>query len=36
MLEQAGFHDIQVLGGYTDRPATAEDEKIVLIARKGS
>ncbi|MBI3743975.1 MAG: class I SAM-dependent methyltransferase [Chloroflexi bacterium] len=34
MLEQAGFGDVTVYGGYTDAPATAEHQMVVCIARK--
>jgi hypothetical protein len=34
MLEQAGFSDITVNGGYTDTSATAEHTMLVFIARK--
>ena len=35
MLEHAGFRDVEVLGGLTDRPAVAyEDGQIVFVATK--
>jgi SAM-dependent methyltransferase len=34
MLEDAGFHDIEVQGGYTGRPATSGDEVVAFVARK--
>ena len=34
LLERAGFTDVEVLSGYRDAPATAEDTTVVFIARK--
>jgi len=34
LLEQAGFSDISVKGGYTENEATADDDIIVFVARK--
>lgn len=34
MLEQAGFRDITVEGGYTGKLATAEDSVLLFLARK--
>jgi SAM-dependent methyltransferase len=34
MLEQAGFSDVTVYAGYTDTVASAEDGKVVFLARK--
>ena len=34
MLEDAGFHDLRVEGGYSGRPATADDGMVVFVARK--
>jgi len=34
MLDAAGFVDVEVHGGYSERPATAEDTFVVFIARK--
>jgi SAM-dependent methyltransferase len=36
MLEQAGFAEIRVFGGYSDRPARADDDILVFSARKGT
>lgn len=35
MLERAGFREIRIEGDHNDRPATADDEFVVLVARKG-
>jgi SAM-dependent methyltransferase len=34
MLDEAGFHDLAVEGGYTGRPATADDGMVAFVARK--
>ena len=34
LLEQAGFADVAVFGGYSDRSATADDTEVVFVARK--
>ena len=34
MLAQAGFTDVAVRAGYSDRPATAQDTTVVFVARK--
>jgi SAM-dependent methyltransferase len=34
LLEQAGFHDLTVHGGYTANPATSADDMVVFTARK--
>jgi hypothetical protein len=34
MLNQAGFHDITLYSGYTEKEATAEDDHLMFIARK--
>ena len=34
LLEQAGFGEVSVRGGYTDAAATAEDTTLVFVARK--
>jgi SAM-dependent methyltransferase len=34
MLEQAGFRDVEVRAGHQERPATANDDFLVFIARK--
>jgi len=34
MLEDAGFRDLRVEGGYSGRPATADDGVVVFVARK--
>ncbi len=34
LLEQAGFADVTVQGGYTDRTATREDDWVMFVARK--
>lgn len=34
VLECAGFGDVEIRGGYTDEPATADHETLVFIARK--
>jgi SAM-dependent methyltransferase len=34
MLEDAGFRDLRVEGGYSGRPATADDGMVVFVARK--
>ena len=33
MLRAAGFQDIEVQGGYEDRPATGDDEFVTFVAR---
>jgi SAM-dependent methyltransferase len=35
MLERAGFADVVVEGDHNDRPATADDDFLVFVARKG-
>jgi len=35
MLVRAGFAEVQVFGGYSDRPARADDDILVFSARKG-
>ncbi len=34
LLDEAGFRDVTVQAAYTDRPATAEDETVVIVARR--
>jgi hypothetical protein len=34
MLESAGFTDIDVRGGHTDQPATAEHDFLVYVTRR--
>jgi hypothetical protein len=34
MLEQAGFSEIQIVGDYSNEPATADHEVLVFVARK--
>jgi SAM-dependent methyltransferase len=34
ILEDAGFRDMRVEGGYSGRPATADDGMVVFVARK--
>lgn len=34
LLEEAGFRDLEVEAAYTGRPATADDETVVIIARR--
>ena len=34
MLEQAGFRDIEVQGGYTDEEANTDHDILVYVARK--
>lgn len=34
MLERAGFADLDVRGGYADRPATADDDFLVYVGRR--
>jgi hypothetical protein len=34
MLEQAGFSDITIYGGYTRQEATPDDDMLVFVARK--
>ena len=34
LLDQAGFHDLAVEGGYTGRPATANDGMVAFVARR--
>jgi SAM-dependent methyltransferase len=34
MLDEAGFRDVKVEGGYSGRPATADDGVVVFVARK--
>jgi SAM-dependent methyltransferase len=36
MLEQVGFADVRVFGGYSDRAARADDDILVFSARKGT
>lgn len=35
MLERAGFASVEVEGDHNDRPATADDEFLVFVAKKG-
>ena len=34
LLEQAGFRDVELRGGYEDRPPAPDDDFIVFVARK--
>ncbi|HEV2217745.1 MAG TPA: class I SAM-dependent methyltransferase [Candidatus Dormibacteraeota bacterium] len=34
MLDEAGFRDVRVEGGYSGRPATGDDRMVVYVARK--
>jgi SAM-dependent methyltransferase len=34
LLDEAGFHDVAVEGGYTGRPATSDDGMVAFVARK--
>jgi SAM-dependent methyltransferase len=34
LLDEAGFHELAVEGGYTGRPATADDGMVCFVARK--
>jgi ubiquinone/menaquinone biosynthesis C-methylase UbiE len=34
MLEEAGFHDVVIEGGYSGRPATPDDAMVVFVATK--
>jgi SAM-dependent methyltransferase len=34
LLDEAGFHDLLIEGGYTGRPATADDGMVAFVARK--
>ena len=34
MLEHAGYRDIQIVGDFTDEPATADHEELIFIATK--
>jgi len=34
MLDEAGFHDLAIEGGYTGRPATSDDGMVAFVARK--
>ena len=34
MLDDAGFRDVAIEGGYTGRPATADDGMVVFVASK--
>jgi hypothetical protein len=34
LLEEAGFRDVAVEGGYTGLPATADDTTVTFVARK--
>jgi len=34
LLDEAGFHDLAVEGGYTGRPATADDGMVTFVARR--
>jgi len=36
LLENAGFGEVRVFGGYSDRAARADDDVLVLSARKGT
>ena len=33
LLERAGFHDVEVVGGYHDEPPTADDDFLVYAGR---
>jgi SAM-dependent methyltransferase len=33
LLERAGFHDVEVVGGYHDEPPTADDDFLVYVGR---
>jgi hypothetical protein len=34
LLDEAGFRDLAVDGGYTGRPATADDGMVAFMARR--
>jgi ubiquinone/menaquinone biosynthesis C-methylase UbiE len=34
VLDEAGFHDVVIEGGYTGRPATPDDGMVAFVARK--
>lgn len=34
MLDDAGFHDLEIQAGYTGRPATGDDGMVAFVARK--
>jgi len=34
MLEHAGFNDIQILGDYSEEPATADHTNLIFVAKK--
>ena len=34
MLAAAGFSDVEVQGDHNDKPATADDDFIVFVAKK--
>jgi hypothetical protein len=34
MLEEAGFRDVAIEAAYKDRPATADDDIVIFIARR--
>ncbi|MGZ8688811.1 MAG: class I SAM-dependent methyltransferase, partial [Gaiellaceae bacterium] len=34
MLEQAGFRDVEVVAGNTERPPTRDDDFLVFVARR--
>jgi hypothetical protein len=34
VLEQAGFIDIQIVGDYSDEPATADHQTLISMAKK--
>ena len=34
LLEAAGFRDVEVEAAYVNRPATADDDKLIFIARR--
>jgi hypothetical protein len=36
LLENAGFGEVRVFGGYSDRAARADDDVLVFSARKGT
>jgi SAM-dependent methyltransferase len=35
MLEEAGFRDIAIEAAYRNRPATADDDTVIFVARRG-
>ena len=34
VLQQAGFHDIQIFGDYSDEPATSDSQNLIFVCRK--